>query len=213
MAQLSRIALAVAVLIGPAAGIAQAVTARDLVELSRAGLGDDVLIALIASDGTVFHLTAEDVRSLHGRGLSDKVIVAMLNTALPPAPALSTPAPRPPAPAPAPDVPSPEVAAMPPAPAAAEEQPPSSEPAMAPGVYVTPPTIPQAVGAPLIAVPFVIQAAPVQHRSVDRGPSRAPQPIYWGWGGQRRPDTWQDPTASDSGAKAKPPAKPKGGGA
>jgi hypothetical protein len=83
----ARLVLASAVLLGPAAGLASAVTTRDLVELSRAGLGDDVLIALLQSDGSVFRLSAADIISLKAQGLSDKVIVAMLQTRAPkPAP-------------------------------------------------------------------------------------------------------------------------------
>jgi hypothetical protein len=57
-----------------------AVTLRDLVELSRAGLGEDVLIALIDADGGKFTLTAAELLELRQEGLSDRVLVALLRS-------------------------------------------------------------------------------------------------------------------------------------
>src|SRR5690606_29024948 len=39
-----------------------------------------------------------------------------------------------------------------------------------------------------------------------RVPVKEPEPVYWGFGGQRRPDTWKEPE------KPNPPKKPTGGG-
>ena len=74
--------LTLAVSAGPAAA---ATSAEQLLELSKAGLSDDILIALIQSDGSVFKLTAADVLALHRAGLSERVILAMASTAKPPA--------------------------------------------------------------------------------------------------------------------------------
>lgn len=77
--------VAVVVSVAPA----EAVTIRDLIELSRAGLGDEVLIELIAVDGSVFNLDAATIRELKASGVSEKVILAMLRAGrapLPPAP-------------------------------------------------------------------------------------------------------------------------------
>ena len=71
--------LAAVLLLGPAAA-AGAATIQDLVKLKAAGLSDDILIALIESDGSVFQLKADDVISLKKQGLSEKVIMAMLVT-------------------------------------------------------------------------------------------------------------------------------------
>ena len=45
---------------GGAPDLALAVSTRDLIELSKAGLGDEVLVALIEADGTVFNLDAPE---------------------------------------------------------------------------------------------------------------------------------------------------------
>jgi hypothetical protein len=67
-------------------GTAWAVSTRDLIELSKAGLGDEVLLALIEADGTVFNLDAPRILELRGAGVSERVITAMLRNAPPPAP-------------------------------------------------------------------------------------------------------------------------------
>ena len=167
-----RIVLGTALVLGLSAGNARAdTTASQLVDLSRAGLSDDILVELIESDGSTFQLTAADVLALHREGLSDKVIVAMARTAKKAKPV--------------------EAPAAAPAPASA--------PAPAPPTVVNVhQTVTQHVEAPLrqskpsyavpIAVPVYLPVTPVAK----------PQPVYWGWGGQRRPDSWDD------GAKADP---------
>jgi hypothetical protein len=68
-------------------GIASAVSTRDLIELSKAGLSDEVLVALIEADGTEFHLDAPKILDLRAAGLSERVIMAMIkNTRPAPAP-------------------------------------------------------------------------------------------------------------------------------
>lgn len=57
-----------------------AVSTHDLVELSRAGLSDDVLVALIEADHTVFNLDAPRILDLCAQGLSERVITAMLRS-------------------------------------------------------------------------------------------------------------------------------------
>ena len=47
--------------------VARAVSTRDLIELSKAGLGDEVLVALIEADGTVFNLDAPKILRAAGR--------------------------------------------------------------------------------------------------------------------------------------------------
>ena len=68
---------------------ADALTLRDVLELTRAGLGDDVLIALIEVDRPVFPVDTETLKTLKDAGVSQKVIVAMIKsgrTQPPPAP-------------------------------------------------------------------------------------------------------------------------------
>ena len=73
-------------------GRADALTLRDVLELTRAGLGDDVLIALIEVDRPVFPVDTETLKTLKEAGVSQKVIVAMIRSGRTPPP----PAPEPP---------------------------------------------------------------------------------------------------------------------
>jgi len=73
---------------------AEAVTIRDLIELSKAGLGDDVLLALIEVDRTVFTIDLATLKKLKDAGVSDKVIVALIRSGRSSAPEL-VPAPPP----------------------------------------------------------------------------------------------------------------------
>jgi hypothetical protein len=74
-------------LMGATPGTAWAVSTRDLIELSKAGLGDEVLVALIEADGTVFNLDAPRILELRAEGVSERVITAMLKNAARPLPA------------------------------------------------------------------------------------------------------------------------------
>jgi hypothetical protein len=57
---------------------AHAVSTADIVQLARAGLSDEVLIALIQTDNTVYPLDAPRILELREAGVSEAVIVAML---------------------------------------------------------------------------------------------------------------------------------------
>jgi hypothetical protein len=169
-----------------AAQTPQNVSADDLVKLSAAGLNDDILIALIESDRAVFRLTADDVLSLRDRGLSQRVILAMLQTAKASPRAASTAA--------APIEPAPldidrAVVALPPA-----EQ---IEPPPPVVVNVTQ-QVEQHVDAPqerpysspaFVTYPVAVPVFVAPRRP--HAPDRKPDPVYWGFGGQRRPDTWK----------------------
>jgi hypothetical protein len=63
-------------LLGPAASRAFAINIRDLIALSKEGVTDDVLVAIIEADGSRFSLSAKDVRDLRTAGLSDTVHAA-----------------------------------------------------------------------------------------------------------------------------------------
>lgn len=67
----------------------EAVTLRDLIELGRAGIGDDVLVALIELDDTVYALEPRQILELKTAGMSDRVIVALLRNGRRPPPAES----------------------------------------------------------------------------------------------------------------------------
>lgn len=161
--------------LAPAAAAASNVSADDLVKLHAAGLNDDVLIALIESDGAVFKLSAEDILALRERGLSQKVILAMLQTAKKPA-------------AEAPALPQPAAGDHPPdVPARVE----TVEPP-APVVVTVTQQVEQRVEAPRPSEPrYVTQPLYVTYPIFVAPPVKPAPPVYWGFGGQRRPDTWR----------------------
>jgi hypothetical protein len=75
---------------------ASAVTVRDIIELTKAGLTDDILIAVIEADRTVFTLDKEQILELKKAGVSKTVILKMLRTRKEhEAAAATTPAPAP----------------------------------------------------------------------------------------------------------------------
>ena len=168
-----RVSLVWLFIIGCSAAASAATTAEQLIELSRAGLSDDILIELIQSDGSTFQLTARDILGLHQDGLSDQVIRAMQATAKKKA---------------APPATAPEAPAT------------SPQPPQVVNVYQTvtqtvdtPRHAPEYFSPPL-AIPVYLPA-PVVARPVP--------PVYWGWGGQRRPDSWDD---RDPSERREPPA-------
>jgi hypothetical protein len=63
-----------------AAGRAEAVTVRDVIELSKAGLSDSVLLALIDVDRSVYSIDTATLKQLKSAGVSDAVIVAMIRS-------------------------------------------------------------------------------------------------------------------------------------
>jgi hypothetical protein len=70
-----------------------AISIRDIIELSRAGLSDEVLLALIETDKTVFTLSNEQLVLLKQSGVSDRVVIAMVEQGRKPAkPATPPPA-------------------------------------------------------------------------------------------------------------------------
>jgi hypothetical protein len=149
-------------------GTAGAVSVDELFNLKANGLSDDVLVALIEADGSVFHLSSDDVLALHKRGLGERVILAMLASAR--RAVLVTD----PQPAPEPPVRIVPVAEAHAAPAVAPIQ--QSivqhvEVVREDPVYVHVP----------IAIPV---AVPVRHE-------KPVKPVYWGYGGDLRPGSWR----------------------
>jgi outer membrane biosynthesis protein TonB len=118
------------------AGRAEALTIRDVIELSKAGLSETVLLALIEVDRRVFAIDTATLKQLKEAGVTDAVIVALIRSGR------TQPPPQPePAPAPVPDTrPEPEVIVI-------ERQAPAPAPApiaipypVAVPVYVTAPS-------------------------------------------------------------------------
>jgi hypothetical protein len=181
---LRRTAFTLLAVVALAAGRAEAVTIRDVIELSKAGLSEQVLLALIEVDHSVFAIDTATLKQLKEAGVTDPVIVALIKSGRARAPE--------PAPAPIPTV--------------------EPEPRREPQVVVidhhdTPP--PVAVPYP-VAVPVYLTSPSRRFNSretinqtieTDHGlvKARVPlpqnctkaEPVYWGFGGKLRPDSWQ----------------------
>jgi len=167
-------------------GRAEAVTIRDLIELSKAGLGDEVLLALIEVDQPVFTIDAATLKRLKDAGVSQPVIVAMIRSGRS-RPAEAAPVPEP---QPRPQPPEPSVVVI------------DHREAPAPPPVAYPVAVP-------VYVPVATGSQYYRDRTVstilstDQGLVRArvpvppncikAQPIYWGFGGQLRPGSWEPP--------------------
>jgi len=162
---------------------AQQETIQELLDLKAAGMPDDILIGLFESHGTVFSLTADDLIYLRWYGLSDRVLLAMLNTRRP----------SPPSPVePVPPVAQTDDVRRDPVVVHVEQQ-------VTQTVEVQPERSSRAY---VVHVPV---AVPVAVPRVESRPD--PTPVYWGFGGKRRPDSW-DPTPKRGDPK---PGAPKTG--
>jgi hypothetical protein len=53
---------------------------QDVIALSKAKIGDDVIISMIRNSGSTFHLRTPDVIELADSGVSDTVLSAMMRT-------------------------------------------------------------------------------------------------------------------------------------
>jgi hypothetical protein len=179
-----RFALIAIAILGLAPG-AEALTIRDIIELSRAGLGEDVLIALIEVDRGIYGIDTDTLKSLKAAGVPEKVIVALVRSGRE----------RP--------IAEPE----PVAPPAVEES------APAPQVVVIDHREEPRVREVMVPVPIYIPVDTRfrRHRAVDvhrlpiestyvpfqTGPPperpRVPKTegVYWGFGGKLRPDAWK----------------------
>lgn len=189
-AALMTVALAVA------APAAEALTVRDIIELSRAGLGEDVLLALIDVDGGVYAIDSATLKTLQESGVSQKVIVALVRSGRE----------RPAIPPPLPAVVE-EPAAQPPAPQVVviEHHAPQAPPVYVP-VYIGVPVSGHqprrtAVPPPAVDARFVPFQSGI---AFIPPPAPPPEPVYWGFGGKLRPDAWGQPAkaaAPDAGQK------------
>jgi hypothetical protein len=160
---------------------ADALTIRDIVELSRAGLGDDVLLALIEVDRSVFNIDTATLKSLKEAGVSERVIVAVVRSGRTPPPVVETPAP----------LPEPESAPAPQVIVIDHHDEPQVREVLVPyAVYV--PVVRRGFDRNRgVAVEAVHDSGRVTTATIDRNapPQRPAQPVYWG--GSLRPDAWQ----------------------
>jgi hypothetical protein len=178
-----------------ATGSAEAVSINDIIALSRAGLGDEVLLALIEVEGSVFTIDKSTLTKLKEAGVSERVIVAMVKSGR-----TRPPEPEPGADAPATDDPrNPRESAFPPEPQVVviEHDRPIVQQVLVPvAVPVYVPVVsrrsfrPHAVrlGDQRIdtAPDFGVHLDPLADR-----PHKKAEPVYWGWGGKPRPDGWK----------------------
>lgn len=158
---------------------ADALTIRDVIELSKAGLGEEVLLALIEVDRGIYAMDMATLKALKDAGVSERVIVALIRSGredLPPEPVVVQDVQEEPPPAPAPQV------------VVVEHHHPEPPAVMVPvPVYITAPVQRRRhVQDPVEStyVPFQ-SGLPAERPRVE--PSR---PVYWGFGGKLRPDAW-----------------------
>lgn len=158
-----RLVLAVALALVTAAP-AYAVSLSDLIDLSRAGLSDDILMALVDTDRSVFHLEPRDLKELKAQGLSDRLILHLLMTRE-----------------------RHDEAARQEAFEQRLDQAVASQPApVAPAAERRQPEVVVIERVEPVPVPVYV---PVY--VVPAEPPKPAKPVYWGWGGKRRPDSWK----------------------
>ncbi len=186
-----RFLLVFVLLCGPATR-AEAVTLSDLIGLSKQGLSDELLIALVEAEQSVFHLSAADVRLLKHQGLSDRLVIHLLQTpSLRPAPELKL-----------------HIADARPAPASRPE---TERIVIVDRV--------ETVAVP-VYVPVAVPARH-RDRDRDRDDDgkadddesrrhRRAEPVYWGYGGKLRPDAWKPAQGQREQGKGQRDAKGKG---
>jgi len=186
---------------------ADALTVRDILELTRAGLGEEILLTLIDVDRSVFPIDTATLKRLKEAGVSERVILAMVRSARMPVPVPDPVAVVEPAPAPEPQVIVIEH----------HDQPLIREVPVAVPIYVPIVTHPVRHGSVAGHQGFVQESfAPPSEldrlggASVHTQPVQHAEPVYWGSSGKLRPDAWQptpDSTtkAPDSTTKAPDP--------
>jgi hypothetical protein len=179
-----RIALLVVVpILSLLPGRADALTVRDILELTRAGLGEEILLTLIDVDQSVFPIDTATLKRLKEAGVSERVILAMIRSARMPAPTPEPIAVADPAPAPEPQViviehhDPPQIREVP--------------VAVAVPIYV--PVSRRAVHQDSAYESFAppSELGRISGASVHTPPVKAAEPVYWGFGGKLRPDAWQ----------------------
>ena len=168
----------------------EALTIRDIIDLSKAGLGDQVLLALIEVDRSIFAIDTATIKKLKEAGVSDPVIVAMIRSGRqqpeppPPAPPIETQDPPP--------APEPKVIVI--------DHHDSAPPAAYPVAY--PVYVPVGTGlldGGLLRNSNVVRATVQTDQGLVRARLPLPincvqaQPVFWGFGGKLRPGSWAPP--------------------
>jgi hypothetical protein len=160
---------------------ADALTVRDILELTRAGLGEEILLTLIDVDRSVFPIDTATLKRLKDAGVSERVILAMIRSARMPVPIPEPSTVVEPAPAPEPQVIVIEH----------HDQPQIREVPVAVPIYV--PFVRRAVHHDSVPESFAppSELDRLGRASVHPRPVAPAEPVYWGFGGKLRPDAWQ----------------------
>jgi hypothetical protein len=181
-----------------APAVAQTLTTKEVVELTKAGLGEDILLALIEVHRSVFPIDRETLKMLKEQGVSDNVVVAMIRSGREP---IAPPPPPPPAPTPSVIVDrggdgNPELIVSDRSPeqtkvVVVEER---EEPLYERRSRVSE----ERVREVPVAVPVYVPVPTRRDRDRDRDrdierpePPKRPAPVYWGFDGKLRPDAWK----------------------
>lgn len=189
-----RLVIVFTVFLSLLASRADAVTIRDVIELSKAGLSDQVLIALIEVDRSVYTLDAATLKQLKDSGVSDAVIIALVRSGRTQEAAAPSEPPAEPPSAPAPD-PQPQVIVIDHHEPVVQQVPvvvPVAVPVFVPSHLVRPRRIAADVNLPANLPPFGIDGSTVV---LPDAKPRCVQPVFWGFGGKLRPDAWQPTSA------------------
>ena len=183
-----RTVLAVAVLLALPAARAEAVSIRDVIELSKAGLSEPVLLALIEVDRSVFTIDAAALKDLKAAGVSDAVIIAMIRSGRD-TPPPAEPVAEPPA---APVQPQPAVVVV-----DHHDVAPQPQPAFYP--VAVPVYVPYATADGRRAHDRTITTTIPTDQGLVKARVPVPpncvkaEPVYWGWGGKLRPGSYEPP--------------------
>jgi hypothetical protein len=200
MRRIAPLLLIVFVMLLPAR--ADALTVRDVVELTRAGLGEELLLALIEVDRSIFPIDVATIKELKASGVSERVITAMVRSGreVPP--------------------PEPMVAEVAPPPVTPEPQVIVIEHREAPEVREVPVAVPVYIPVATTrsihtraydtrtyngtnGIPISSDRWIAEHLLPTQAPARRTEPVYWGFGGKLRPDAWKP--VPDASAKQKQP--------
>jgi hypothetical protein len=202
---------------------AEALTVRDVIDLTRAGLGEDVLLALIEVDRGIYAIDPATIKTLKEAGVSERVIVALVRSGRDRVVPEPSPVPYPVDPVSAPE---PQVVVIDhDRDHDRDHDQPRVEQVMVPvPIYVTIPGAGrtrihrrQTGDTTTIDSTFVpFQSG--QPLTRPQQPVQPQAPVYWGHGGKLRPDAWGQPrpgereqpkesgkdAGKDSGRKDKP---------
>jgi hypothetical protein len=181
-----RVVVAAALVLAATVQSAQALTIRDVIELTRAGITDEVLVALIDVDGGVYATDPATLKSLKEAGVSERVMIALIRSGR-------------------------QRPVEPPAPAVVEESQLQTTPPPTVIIEHHEPQV-QQVAVPVPVYVPVYTSRGRSHRSDDGvdfrsstyvpfqpappvgpRPQPAAPPVYWGFGGKLRPDAWGQP--------------------